>query len=411
VGSCGPRPPLDQIEVADIASGSVLASHLLTGAAQNALAVAVDALLGQVNLVTPSAVMTYDAATLDPVGSLPLPAGLVADESSGAVVGANGTLWLAVRRGSQAELLGLDERSGHVRADVALAGVAATDGPLYDVVDRSLLLLERASDGAATLAEFAVSSGGLQRQLPLAMGTRLGPPDTTADAVYLLAADGTTPRLDLPGAAGGAGATTVPALFGARALGWGDSGQQQYVADAAGFRMLDAQSGATIAALPVAVESPSDQPLIAVSANGTPLLALFAEHGTLLVIQPVPAGGGLTAGTAVLLARASLAKLAPHVIADTSAQDPPFLTADMFTPAVGARAQVPFMIDDPDVGWKSAAPGTTAVAVASAAGGAYDVTFTATWTYHAFTQRHVTVVRVAPDGGVRLVSDTGDAEP
>jgi hypothetical protein len=411
VGPCGPVPPLDQIEVVDVASGATLATQPLTGPAQQAVAVAVDQQIGLIALVAPGAVTTLAADTLSPVGSFSLPTGVAANQSTGAAITENGTLWLTATQNGQATLLGLDERSGQVRATVALANTAAADGPVYDAGDGTLLVLVR-QEGAATLAMFSTATGALERQVPVSAGARLGPLTPRADAVYLFGADGTTFRLRLPTDGSAASPAPVPALFGARSLGWGADGQQTYVADTNGVRILSAQSGATLAALSVAVASPPQQALAPIDANGERLLAVLGEHGTVIVMRESPlTAGGMTPDTAALVARAVLLKLVPQDAGDPTPQDPLFLTAETFTPGPGARSEVPFMVRDPDVGWQSAAPGTADIAVAQAAGGAYDITFTVTWTQHHFTHRHVAVLRVAPDGAVRVVSDTGDALP
>jgi hypothetical protein len=409
VGACGPVPPLDRVELVDIASGATLASRPLTGAAQQTLAVAVDPQLGIVALVTPTQVATFDAATLDPGASLALPDALVANQSSAAAAGAGGTLWLTVSGGRQPVLLGLDERSGQRRAEVTLANASSVDGPIYDAQQGSVLVLER-GQSAATVDAFSATGGTLERQVAVPAGARLGPLDPFTGALYLYGPDGATYRLDLSDAT--SSASRAQALFGARALGWDASGGQQYVADAAGLRVVDANTGETIRALPIAVASSPDQPLVSIAANGEQELAVLAEHGTLMVVQAGPADGGtMTVDTAALVARATLLKLVPQDAGNATPQDPPFLTAHSFAPGPGLLADVPYMVRDPDIGWQSATPGTAGVSVAGAAGGAYDVTFTVTWTQHQFTHRHVSVLRVAPNGAVTLLSDVGDAMP
>lgn len=408
VGACGPMPPLDRIEVVDLASGDVLAARALDGPARQAVALASDEQRGLVALVAPGAVVTYAADTLAPVGVQPLPDGMVAEPTSGAAVSADGSLWLMARQSGQLVLLGMDERSGQSRAEVPLVGAAAADGPLYDAQTGDVLALARGSgdEGAQVLAVSA-AGGGATRRIGVPAGTRLGPLDDATGTLYLYGADGTTYRLNVAGGAGEA-PSAVPALFGARMLGWDGAGNVQAVADEAGLRILDAGSGATRAALPVGVQSPPDQALAAAQVGGERDLAVLAEHGTVLVIRPA---AGVTQDTAVLLARAALVQLVPQDAGNPAPQDPRFLTPDVFTPGPGERAAVPFMVRDPDVGWQSAAPGTAGVAAAAGPGGAWDITFSVTWTQHHFTHRHVTVLRVAPSGGVTLVSDTGDGLP
>jgi hypothetical protein len=410
VGTCGPVPPLDGVQVVDVASGSVLASHALDGPAQQALAVTADPQLGLVALVTPHMVATYSAATLNPVGSLPLPNGMVADQASGAALSANGTLWLAARQGGQFVLLGIDERTGQLRADVALAPATSVDGPLYDAQAGGLLVLEREGSTAEVVA-FSAATGAPERHAAVPAGARLGPLNPTTDELYLFGLDGTTYRLGLQGGGSASDPAAVPALFGARALGWDPASEQQYVADAAGVRIVDTRTRTTLAALPISVQSPPDQPLVPVEMGGERDVAVLGEHGTLVVMRSSPPAATLTGDTAVLFARAALVQLVRQDAGNPTPQDPLFLTADMFTPGPGLRADVPFMVRDPDVGWQSASPGTAGIAVAASTGGAFAVTFTITWTQHHFTHRHVSVLRVAPTGAVTMESDTGDALP
>jgi hypothetical protein len=404
-------PALDTLSVVDEATHETVAQAPLSSADQQAVALAADASAGVADVVTANGVGVYALATGARVGGFALPAGVAAGPSSGATTNNAGMLLLTAREGGQPVLLGLDERGGAPRFSALVPAATRLDGPVFDAAGNRALVLAQRADGAALIA-YSMQDDTPAGTWAVPAGTRLGPLDEAGGTLYLFGPDGTTSSLSLAGLVAMANATSaplvpVPALQGAQALGWNATLGHLYVAGSQGMRIVDAATNKTLALLPLAAGWAPDAPLPVDAAAG--LVYLPADHGTLVVIRDAsdPTAGGLTADAAAILARAAVVRVVPQ-----GQQDPLFITADTFAPGPDTRA-APFWAYDPTLGWQNASPGTATIQVvpAPAPRGAYNVTFTTTWTLHGFVHTHTTMCQVAPSGAVRLVSDQGDGLP
>ncbi len=410
-GPCGSAPALDTLSVVDEATHATVIQAPLASADQHPVALAVDPRAGVADVVSASTVGTYASATGARSGGFALPASVSGGPYSGATTSDGGLLLLTARQSDQPVLLGLDERSGAPHFSVVLPSATRLDGPIVDAAGSRVLILAQRGD-TAELVAYSAKDGSQSGTWTVPTGTRLGPLSESDAALYLFGPDGTTSTVSLAALTPAPSATPaplvpVPALRGAQALGWNETLHHVYVADTHALRILDAATGRTLAALPVAVAWAPDTALPVDETAG--LLYLPADHGTLVVVHDAsgPASGALTADTALILARAAVVRLVPQ-----GQQDPLFVTDDTFAPGPGTRA-ASFWAYDPTLGWQNASPGTADVRVASARapGGAYDVTFSIRWTLHGFVHTHTTVCQVAPTGATQLVSDQGDGLP
>jgi hypothetical protein len=415
VGSCDPAPLLDALLLMDSASGATLARTPLTGDAQRPVALAVDARQAVVDVVSAHTVAVFSAVTGAAQGVFSLPTPATTGAYSGAAVSTGGVLLLTANQAGQFVALGLDDQSGALRFTRTLAAATSLDGPVYDAgADRAFVL--RDAGGSAILAAYSAADGSPHGTWTVPSGSRLGPLDTARQALYLLEPNGATASLALaslraaPLSADAAPVpaqpTSVPWLRGAVALGWNATLGHFYVADTGGFRILDAASGATLAALPLTLQAPPHLALPVDETTGT--VALPAEHGAVVVVRDArgqPAGP-TTPGSELLLARIAFTRLVSQ-----GSQTPPFISDSTFLPGPGTL-DVPFWTYDSVAGWQSASPGRAVMTVAPASACCgYDVAFTVTWTQHSFRHVHTAVFRVAPNGAVQLLRDGGDALP
>jgi hypothetical protein len=407
-GVCDPPPALDTLLIVDATTGTTVARTPLVGAARQAVALAVDSRRGRAYVISASEVDVFATTNAASAGIFALPAGVTCGPGTGAAVTADGTLLLTARRGDRPALLGIDGASGAVRYADVVAGADQLDGPVYDPdANLAIVLGRQARD--ATLAVYGAADGAARGAVDVPAGARLGPLDTARRTLYLFEADGATGAIHLAdhiGGTGGASVAPVPALYGALALGWNATLGHIYVADDHGLRILDAASGKTLAALPLAVTSVPTAPLPIEETTGA--LYVPTEHGAVAIVRdaPDPAARALTPDTAALLARAAIARLLPR-----GGQNPPFITPETFTVGPGDRT-LSYWAHDVEFGSDGPYPGTAQlqVAAAASAAGAYDLRFTATWDLR-FVHTRVWVYRVERDGAVRLVSDQGDGLP
>jgi PQQ-like domain len=413
VGPCQTARP-DALVVLDGASSKLLARTALdrdTASAADASLLLDDPTQGRVYAVSPGAIAIFSAASGALVGHYALsPA---TPWSGGALDLATGRLYLV----GGGHLRALDPATGAALASVSLpvaTGAPVPDGPVLDTA-RGLLYVETRPVQASAVPQLLVYDAATLRQVgtgTLSLGARLGPLDTVSGLLATFGGDGHAWQVSI-NAAGAPSLTRVPALDGALALGANPLLRHRYVADATQMRLLDATTGRTVAALPLAARWPSSLPLPVDGARG--LFYLPTDHGAIVIVKD---GAGIsaepvtTAATAVILARAALAKLLP----DTN-QDPPFVAPETFPVGAGMpnspeTRPAAYWIHFADRGWQGSYPGTASVAIApeSGQGNAYRVTFTITWK-QLFQRSHIWVCRVAPNGAVALLSESGDAVP
>jgi len=430
-GACPAEPARNEFVTLDDTTGAQLVAWPLTGAAAHAAhakLLLLDAQRHRAYAIAPAQsgqpgyVDIFSSLTGAYIGGYPLLANLtgatlsgVFDSGGGATT--NGRLILL----AGVALVSLDAATGRVLARQTLPGqpgAFATEGPVVDAAARRLYLLLRPSqptDSPTLTAYSADTLLPLGALYTLPIGARLGPLDPTAHALYLFAADGAVSRLALPSLpiiGGAAPSQAMPALQGALALGWDAARRRTILADTQSARMLDSTSGQPIAALPLPAMWPA---AVAISVDATRgLVYLAADHGAIVIAQESSgaqngsSGFAPNAATALILARAALARLLP----DTG-QTPAFVGATTFpldtTP--GARDN-DYWIHFSDLGWRGPYPGHASVTVAAdlANPGAYTVTFSIDWV-QLFTRSHTWTCEVTSTGDVQLTDETGDAVP
>lgn len=401
VGACPAAPALTAFAVFDAASGRQLFTSPLTGAAAAAtdsVLLLADAGHHVAYAISPHAVTIFSTATGTTVGGYTVPSAVWPRESDGALDAQRGVLALA--GGSQ--LLALDAATGHVLASRDLGtGITTSALTVNPATGMVYALLRQPNASQQTLAAFDDTTLAPRMRLPLPASARLGPLDAAADTLYLPGTPGGTCAYSLRTAQ----LTPAPAgVCDALALGWSATGSHLYTVDANMLTVRDALSGQALAALPIRAAWPGDQPLLLDSGRG--LLYVPDDQGMVLIVRDGAQPATLSAGSALLGARAALARLLP----DTN-QDPPFVSPETFPAAPGTRPES-YWIHFSDLGWQGPYSGSAASTVSPQASrsGGYTVTFTITWN-QLFLRQHSWTCDVSPDGAVRLVSESGDALP
>jgi len=437
IGACPAEPPRNDFVTLDDATGAQIVAWPLTGAAAHAAQATLLLLDDQRHLAyaispaqstQPGYVDIFSSLTGAYVGGYALPANLTgaalsgAFDSGGSATSAGRLILLA-----GGALVTLDAATGHVVAQQTLpgqAGAFTTEGPVVDAAARRLYLLLRPSQptGAPTLTAYSADTLlPLGASYTLPGGVRLGPLDATTHTLYLFAADGSVNRLALPSLpiiGGAAPSQAMPSLQGALALGWDTARSRAIVADAESVRALDAPSGQPIGALPLPAAWPATVAIPVDSARG--LVYLAADHGAIVIAQDsqdsqdsmgaqnAQSGFAPNAATALILARAAMARLLP----DTG-QTPPFVASATFPldMSPGARDN-DFWVHFSDLGWRGPYPGHASVSATAdlANPGAYTVTFTIDWV-QLFTRTHTWTCEVTATGDVQMTSESGDAVP
>jgi hypothetical protein len=413
--SCDQTPTYESLLALETATGAPLWQTPLSGQWQHATALAVVDRRGLVDVISQDRVAVFDAASGAPRATFALPHSATTSTRATAAATDDGAVALTAEEAGAPMLLAFDALSGAPRFDRPLTTQSAIQGPVTDA-GSGLALLLTAIPGQTLITAYATADGTPHASMAVAAGTLLGPLDAAHGRLYLFTPTGATATLALADllAAGPASLTapaaatltTVPWLAGARALGWNDALGHLYAVDAARVRVLDAATGATLAALPVSAGVPAAAPLPVDAAHG--VLALPAGPGAIVLLGDgrTPPARVTGAMTAAILARAAYTR-----IVTLGPQRPPFITTEAFLPSPGA-VDVPFWTHSDSVGWQPASPGGTTIAVVLAAHGqGYDVTLTVRWTQHGFAHVHTTVARVAEAGSVQLVRDGGDPLP
>ncbi len=422
LGDCPPAPPLTTFSVLDASTGAPITATPLSGAAATAaqsVVLLADSAVHRAYAIAPHAVVVFSTTTGAALATYQLPPDIPWQRESGAALDSDHhTLLLA----GNAHVLALDTTTGRILARQPLPASATVEGPALDTVNgRLYLLLRNTPTAAPTLASYDAATLTPQGQLTLPAGTRLGPLDSAAHTLYLFAGDGSVQRLTITGALPSTGAAALqnqPALRNSLMLGWNDATHHLYAAATTNIIARDASTGSPVAALPLRVAWNPAVPLLGDATRG--LLYLPDPRGAIVIVRDPAAAptspSGLTPGAAALLARAALA----HFLPDTN-QDPPFLSPATFpagdstsTAASDARytRDARYWIHFSDIGWHGPYPGTaqTSVTPDSTHMGGYLVTFTITWN-QSFLRTHTWVCAVAPNGSVRLRSDSGDVVP
>src|SRR5579883_3230572 len=354
-GHCPPAPPLDRFVVFDAATGALLHQTPLTGNAATAAAslmLFTDEQTHTAYAVTPTNVTRFSTITGAYLGGYALPAAITWQSESGGAYDAQSQTLILVGDG---QLVALDATTGHLHA---------------------------------------------QQTLPVATGT-----------LVLYEQNGVVLYQPALRHVMSAAAHTIPALAGAKALGWNTANGHLYVATAAGLDVRDTH-GRTLATLPMRIAWSGSVPLLVDARDG--LLFLPGAHGQVIVARDTSGLRNtppLNADTAVVLAHAAIANFLPF-----TNQDPPFVTPENFLMSGTVQGQtlpMTYWIHYSDFLWtKGPYPGTTEALVTpdSAHPGSYLVTFTITWN-ETFLRTHSWVSAVAPDGSITLRSDTGDIVP
>ena len=405
VGAC-PAVPLQSFTVFDARTGAVLTSVPLTGAAASASrSVLLLAGAGQhfAYAVAPQSVDVFSTVTGQRLNGYALPGVPWSRESGGALDAAHGQLILA----GDGALEALDAATGHpLAAWRAPAGTARTDGPVVDAARGLVYLLVQPVAGQPSLVSLDTGSLAQVGQAVLPAGSRLGPLNTTTRMLSIFGTRGAPCRYTVSTAGGLALAPSPNAASGCdvSAAGWNADLEHSYGAEPSGIVVRDANTGRSIAALPVRVTWPETEPLLVDGARS--LVYLPDEHGTVLIARDSAQPAALSVGSAVVLARAAMGRFLPN-----TSQNPPFVASESF-PAAPGTAHLDFWVDYSDIGWRGPYAGAARTAATAAPGqpGAYLVTFSITW-YQVFQRQHSWVCVVAPDGGVLLRSETGDAVP
>ena len=401
VGNCPAAPTVTAFAMFDAATGQPVATTALTGpaaASSDSVLLLADAGRHVAYAVSPHAVTLFSTMTGAVVGSYALPPAAWQRESGGVLDTQRGILVLA----GGSHLLALNAATGSLRASRDLGTGATISALTLDPATGIVYaLLHPAGAAQPVLAAYDGVTLAPVMRLPLPTGARLGPFDAASGTLYLPgASDGTcaySPR-DSRRVAEPVG------VCNALALGWNAATNHFYTADADGLTVRESAAGRALAALPIRAAWSGDQPLLVDSARG--LLYVPDESGTVLIVRDGAQSTALAPGSALLLARAALAKLLPN-----TNQDPPFVAPEMFPATSGTRPES-YWIHFSDLGWQGPYPGSAASAVAPLAGsaGGYTVTFTITWN-QLFLRTHSWTCTVSLDGTVRLAAETGDAVP
>lgn len=399
--ACPPAPALTAFTVFDAASGQPLTMTPLTSGAapaSSSVLLLADAARHVAYAIAPGAVTRFSTVTGAAEGSYALSAPAWQRESGGVLDARSGALVLS--GGSQ--LMTLDAATGRTLASRALSTGTTVSGLTLDpTTGRVYALLQQSGTARATLTSYDEATLTLASQVSLPAGARLGPLNAASGTLYL------------PGVTDGQCAYSVRAaqlmttnigICDAMALGWNSATGHLYTSDAAELILRDAASARPVAALPVRAAWPGDQPLLVDEAQG--LLYLPDARGTVLIVRDSTQPAALTAGGALLLARAALADLLPN-----TNQDPPFVAPETFPAAPGVQTEA-YWIHFSDLGWQGPYPGDASSAVQSTPNdsGGYQVTFTISWN-QLFRRTHSWTCDVSPAGAVRLASQTGDAVP
>ena len=413
VGACQPVRP-DAFVLLNGATGQPIARTPLTGdatAATDTLLLLDDPMRQRVYAVSSGTMTIFSTENGALVGHVAL--GHNAPWSGGALDVATGHLYLI----GGGQVVTIDVATGRMLASAALpvtSGMPVPDGPVFDAARRLLYFAIRprlASDAPQLLALDAATLRQVSA-LALPVGARLGPLDAATGSLDIFGGDGRGWQLHM-GQANAPTLARAPMLDGALAVGANPALRHVYIAGFTHTLSLDTRDGRSLAGLPLMARWPTYVPLPVDEARG--LLYLPSDHGAIVIVRDSAGNtgsAGLTAPSAVILARVALAKLLP----DTN-QDPPFVAPDTFplgagTPAHPEARTLDFWIHFADLGWQGPYPGTASVAVTSdgAQPGGYIVTFTTTWR-QLFERRHTWVSAVAPSGAVALRYETGDAIP
>ena len=399
--ACPPAPALSAFAVFDAATGQPLTTIPLTSAAAAAsesVLLLADPTRHIAYAVAPGAVTRFSTTTGAFASGYALSVTAWQRESGGGLDVRRDVLVL----GGGDQLLALDAASGRPLASRMLDAGTTISGLTLDPTSGTVYaLLHRLGAAQPALAAYDETTLAPTSRVPLPAGARLGPLDTSLGTVYL------------PGAANGQCAyslhdtqliSAATGVCDALALGWDSVTGHLYTSNAAGLTLRDSMTGRAFAALPVRAAWTGDEPLLVDEGHAT--LYIPDERGTILIVRDGPQPAALMSGSALLLARAALADLLP----DTN-QDPPFVSPETFPAAPGKQPQA-YWIHFSDLGWQGPYPGDAASAVRPLPDGAggYAVTFTITWN-QLFRRTHSWVCDVAPDGSVRLASETGDAVP
>jgi hypothetical protein len=412
--SCEQPPTYDHLLAVATATGAPLWQAPLAGESQHATALVLDRLRAQVDVISQSGVAVFDAATGAPRKTYALPHGATVSAQAIPAATSDGAVALIAEEQGAPVLLAFDAAAGAPRFDRPLPPQSTSQGPVV-AGSSGVALVLTAIPGQTLLTAHALADGAPRASVAVAPGTRLGPFDAAHGRLYLFLPSGATATLALSDllAAGPASLTTppaamtisVPGLQGALAVGWNNTVGWLYAVESARVRVLDAATGATLAALPLRADVPAAAPLPVDEADG--VLALPAGQGAIVLLGDGPSSPAQAPSevTAAIVARAAYTRLVAQ-----GPQRPAFITTDTFLPGPGT-VDAPFWTYSSSVGWQSASPGSAAITVAAAHGGGSDVTFTVRWTQHNFSHVHTTLVHVASAGSVQLVRDGGDPLP
>jgi hypothetical protein len=358
---------------------------------------------------TPAMLYRLDPTTGAALGALALPPTISTSLSGVALVPTTGSLALVV--GNQ--LLLLDPASGATLATRAIStagGAFAVDGPVVDAAGATITLLSHAGD-TVTLAAFAATTLQPLATRPLPAGARLGAYDPVHNVFALIGARGTVSTLAAKDTTASAAAPgPLPGVTGALAVAWESAGSRLVVAHAHDVTVYDAGTGQSIAALPVTspardAAAPYSRGLFAGPSDGR--VYLRDTTGVVVIARDVEATHRAgSPGTALLLARAALARYVP-----TERQSPPFIAASSFPAGIGTRGRDYYLLLAGQ-GWQAYPNGSIASAVSATARdhAVYQVTFTMSW-YQLFAHTHSWTSLVMADGSVRLLAESGDSLP
>ena len=356
-----------------------------------------------------------DPTTGAALGTLALPPAISMSLSGAALLPTTGNLALVV--GNQ--LLLLDPATGATLATRAISadgGALAVDGPVVDATGATITVLARAGD-SATLATFAAATLQPLAARSLPSGARLGDFDPVHGMFALIGANGSVSTLAANDATTSAVAPQpLRGVTGALAVAWENAGNRLVVAHATDVTVYDTGTGQPIAALPVTYSArdaaaPYSRGLFAGSNDGLVFMreTMFVRDATGVVViardvETTHRAG--SPGTALLLARAALARYVP-----TERQSPPFIAPGCFPAGVGTRVRDYYLLLAGQ-GWQTYPNGSIAGAVSVTARdhAVYQVTFTISW-YQLFAHSRAWTCLVMADGSVRLVAESGDSLP
>ncbi|HLY31572.1 MAG TPA: hypothetical protein VKQ36_11115, partial [Ktedonobacterales bacterium] len=271
VGACPPAPAHSDFVTLDDATGAQLVTWPLAGPAAHAAHATLLLIDVQRNLayaISPGHVDMFSTISGAYLGGYALhisrsPVSGAFD--SGGPDSTSGRLILL----AGTTLLAIDAASGRILARQSLAGQSgafSADGPVVDSTTRliDVLLRPTQTSNPVTLAEYSAETLAPLGAYTLAPGTRLGPLNAGQQILYLLDGDGSVSRLSLANlSVTGSGATprTAPSLQGAHAIGWDDTRNRLFEAQADDTRALDVATGQPLGALPLASNWPGDTPL------------------------------------------------------------------------------------------------------------------------------------------------------